>query len=354
MPDFESIKKEYETLLQQLSDPELISNWEKFEELTNKKNSLEKVIEKGKEIEDIQKKIEENKEILKSKEDPELFSLAENESVQLAEKKIILEKEFNFLEQELKNEPKQEEGNEATASSAVIMEIRAGTGGEEAALFVTDLFKMYSKCAQLQGWEQKVLDSNTTEIGGFKEVIFELKGKGVLTKMLNEAGVHRVQRIPTTEKSGRVHTSTATVAVLIKPKTSELKIRPDELKVETYHSSGPGGQYVNKRMTAVRITHLPSGLVVTSQTERSLLQNKSNALSILEARLLERRESAENEKTGGKRRSQIGTGDRAEKIRTYNFPQDRITDHRIKKSFHNIEKIMAGDLEPIFKYPTRP
>ncbi len=232
---------------------------------------------------------------------------------------------------------------------SVIMEIRAGVGGEEAALFVRDLFKMYSKYAARQGWRQKTLDSSLTEIGGFKEIIFELKNGDVLFKMKYEAGVHRVQRIPTTEKSGRVHTSTASVAVLAKPKKAEIKIRPDDLKIDFYHSSGPGGQYVNKRMTAVRVTHFPSGLVVTSQSERSQLQNRENALSILEARLLEKRKTEEVEKIGGERRSQIGKAKRAEKIRTYNFPQDRVTDHRVKKSFHHIEKIMEGDLNNIFE-----
>jgi len=232
---------------------------------------------------------------------------------------------------------------------SVIVEIRAGAGGEEAALFSADLFRMYSKYAQSEGWRQKVLDSRLTELGGYKEIIFELKNGNVFSKMQYEGGVHRVQRIPKTEKVGRIHTSTSSVAILPKPKVAEIKIRPENLKIDFYRASGPGGQYVQKRETAVRITHLPSGIVVTSQTERNQLQNKENALAILEARLLEKKEMEEFEKLSEKRKAQIKWAKRAEKIRTYNFPGDRVTDHRIKKTWHNIEKILNGDLEPIIK-----
>lgn len=340
MSGIEAIKKEYQKIIEQLSDPELISDWEKFEELTKRKGVLEKIIEKEKEIEDLKNKIEENKEILKSREDSELFSLAETEMIQLKEKQIILEKEPKKL---LRSEEETEE------PKSVIVEVRAGTGGKEAALFAADLFRMYSKYASLENWKQKVLDSRPSELGGFKEIIFELKDGNVFSKMKYEGGVHRVQRTPETEKSGRIHTSTASVAVLAKPKKSPIKIKPDELKIDFYRASGPGGQYVNKRETAVRITHLPSGIVVTSQTERNQLQNKENALSILEARILEKKEKEEAEKIGDKRKAQIGWAKRAEKIRTYNFPQDRVTDHRIKKSFRNLEGIMAGKLGPIIK-----
>jgi len=234
-----------------------------------------------------------------------------------------------------------------TEQNSTIMEIRAGTGGEEAALFAANLFKMYSKYAVLQRWKQKILDSHSTELGGVKQITFVIRGENTFSKMKGEAGVHRVQRIPKTEKSGRIHTSTATVAVLAAPKSTEIKIKSDEIKIDVYKSSGPGGQNVNKRMTAIRITHLPTGLVVTSQTERNQLQNKENALSILAARLLEKKEQEEQSKIGGKRKAQIGWAKRAEKIRTYNFPQDRVTDHRIKKSWHNIEEIMEGKLDKI-------
>ena len=233
--------------------------------------------------------------------------------------------------------------------SSVIIEIRAGAGGGEAALFAADLFKMYSKYAASQDWKQKTLDSHLTELGGIKQITFEIKGEDVFSKMKYEAGVHRVQRIPETEKSGRIHTSTATVAVLPKPKSTEVNIRQDQLKIDYYRASGPGGQYVNTRDTAVRITHIPTGLAVTSQTERSQLQNKENALSILSARLLEKKQQEEVSKLGGERKAQIGWAMRAEKIRTYNFPQDRITDHRIKKKWHNLEDIMDGKLDKMIK-----
>jgi len=235
---------------------------------------------------------------------------------------------------------------EKSSSYSAIIEIRAGAGGDEAALFAADLYKMYSKYAESQGWQTKPLDSHAIGIGGFKEIIFEIKGDSY-DKIKHEGGVHRVQRIPETEKSGRVHTSTVSVAVLPKPKKQEIKIRTDELKIDYFKSSGPGGQNVNKRETAVRITHLPTGIVVASQTERNQLQNKENAMAILSAKILEKKEQESIEKLGGKRKEQIGKAMRAEKIRTYNFPQDRITDHRIKKSWHGIEEIMSGKLDKI-------
>ena len=232
---------------------------------------------------------------------------------------------------------------------SVIVEIRAGTGGDEAGLFVRDLYRMYLKYATSQGWSQRVLDSNMSDIGGYKEIIFELNGINVFNQMQNEGGVHRVQRIPKTEKQGRVHTSTATIAVLQKPKKTEININPSDLKIDTYKASGPGGQYVNKTESAIRITHKPSGVVVTSQSERNQFQNKENAMNILAAKILQRQEEADLSKLTEERRQQIGWAKRAEKTRTYNFPQNRITDHRIGKSWHNLEKIIDGDLTPIIK-----
>jgi len=213
----------------------------------------------------------------------------------------------------------------------VIMEIRAGTGGEEAALFAANLFRMYTKFAEKQGWKIAIINSNQTSLGGFKEVVFKLSNSDVYSKLKQESGVHRVQRIPKTEKSGRLHTSTATVVVLPEVKKEELKINPKDLKIDTYRASGPGGQYVNRRESAVRITHLPTGLAVAAQQERTQLANKETALQM------------------AIRRQQIGTGERSEKIRTYNFPQDRITDHRINKKWHNLEDILNGNLKPIIK-----
>jgi len=235
----------------------------------------------------------------------------------------------------------------------IIVEIRAGTGGEEAALFAKDLFRMYSKYAVSSGWQQKILDSKPTELGGLKEITFEVSGSNVFSKMKYEGGVHRVQRIPQTEKKGRIHTSTATVAILPKPKKAQIQIKPEEMRIDFFRASGPGGQYVNKRETAVRITHLPTGLVVTSQTERSQYQNKENALAILEAKLLEKKEEKDLEKLGQERKTQIKWAKRSEKIRTYNFPQNGITDHRAKKSWHNLEDIVEGKLGTVIKALTK-
>lgn len=231
----------------------------------------------------------------------------------------------------------------------VIIEIRAGAGGNEAGIFAQDLLKMYQRYAQNKGWETKILDLNQREIGGISQVTFQIKGDTAFSDMQYEAGVHRVQRVPVTEKSNRIHTSTATVAVLKKPKQEEIQINPSDLKTDFFRSSGKGGQNVNKRQTAIRITHIPSGIVVASQTQRNLDQNRQTALAILAAKLYEQQQEEANSAVKEQRRAQIGTADRSEKIRTYNFPQDRITDHRIKKSFHNIEKIMEGKMDKIIK-----
>jgi peptide chain release factor 1 len=348
MLEIESLKKEYEDLLKQLGSPELLSDWEKFLELQKRKNFLEKIFEKEKEIKETGNKIQENQGIITAQEDQELVTLADTENIQLREREKQLENELTeLLEKGSEEEP--EETKTGGDNLGAIMEIRAGTGGDEASLFAGDLYKMYSRYAQSQGWKIKTLESNQNELGGYKEIIFEIKGNDVFEKLQYEGGVHRVQRIPETEKAGRVHTSTASVAVLPRPKKTTLKIRSDDIKIDFYCSSGPGGQYVNKRHTAVRLTHLPTGLVVTSQTERDQFQNKTNAMAILEARLLEKQMSDESAKMSDKRKSQIGTADRSEKIRTYNFPQDRLTDHRIKKSWHNLEKIINGEIGQIVK-----
>lgn len=349
MTEINRIKKEYDELLKQLSDPELISDWERFEKLSNKKKELEKIIERQKEIDEIRKQTEENKEILRTGEDSELAALAETDNIQLQEKEKTLQKELENL-LNLFNSDAEDIANLSQPLKifdSVIVEIRAGTGGEEAALFAGDLFRMYQKYAVSQGWQQKILDSHPSELAGFKEIIFELKGHNVYNKLKNEGGVHRVQRTPKTEKSGRIHTSTATVVILPKPKSAEIKIKADEIKIDVFRSSGPGGQNVNKRETAVRITHLPTGIIVTSQTERNQPRNKENALSILAARLLEKKTEEEQTKIAGKRKAQAGWAKRVEKIRTYNFPQSRVTDHRIKKSWHNLEKILDGELDEI-------
>jgi len=228
-----------------------------------------------------------------------------------------------------------------------IIEIRAGAGGDESALFAQELYRMYSKYAERAGWKVKVLGSHRTELGGIREIIFEISGKDSMLKMKNESGVHRVQRIPETEKSGRVHTSTASVAVLPKAKASDMEIRIEDIRVDTYRASGPGGQYVNKTSSAVRITHIPSGLVVSSQEGRLQQENRELAMTILRSRLLKQKQEEEAKIRGDLRKQQIGTGERSEKIRTYNFPQDRVTDHRIGKNWSNIKHIMDGHIDEI-------
>ena len=337
--NIEDIKKEYQSVLEKLGKPELVLNWEEAEELMKRKTLLEKLIEKQDEINNINNRIQENKTIISAQEDLELVSLAEAEINQLQEKKESLEKELLSFSAEEKS----------TGPNSIVVEIRAGTGGDEAALFAADLFRMYSKFSQIKEWQQKTLDSRPTELNGFKEITFELKGKNVWLLMENEAGVHRVQRIPSTEKSGRIHTSTASVAVLPKPKKGKVNIKTSDLKIDTYKASGPGGQYVNKRMTAIRITHIPTNIIVNSQNERSLQQNKENALAILEAKILKKQIEEQEKQLKDERKTQIGKAERSEKIRTYNFPQNRITDHRLQKSWHNLEKIMEGELDLITK-----
>ena len=341
--DIEPLKKEYEEILQEISNPDVISDWEHFETISKRKKRLEIIFEKNEELNRLESQEKENTNILSSEEDTELIQLAESELAIVSAEKEKLRKHLKSLIENIdKEEPIIKEG-------PVIVEIRAGTGGEEAALFAENLFRMYSRYAQTKGWELNILNSNRTELGGLKEIIFELKNGDVYSFMKYEGGVHRVQRIPETEKGGRIHTSTASVIVMLKPKKGKIKIVPAELKIDTYKASGAGGQYVNKRESAVRITHLPTNTVVTSQTERSLAQNKENAMAILEAKILESIEKEQEEKTKKERKEQVSSSDRPEKIRTYNFPQDRITDHRISKNWSNIEKIMNGNLDPVIE-----
>jgi peptide chain release factor 1 len=336
----EEVNQEYQQLLTKLVDPESASDASVFQDLLRQKARLEKVIEKSTQLQEVKRQIEESKTLLAGQE-AELAALAEHELKELLEKQKKIEAEIESWMSDVQPSP-------TPAMTAAIVEIRAGVGGEEAALFARNLFEMYAGFGRSQAWQLNLLDANQSDLNGFKEVIFEIHGPGVLEKMKFEAGVHRVQRIPLTEKSGRVHTSTATVAVLAKPKKeSWFQIRSQDVKIDFFNATGPGGQNVNKRKTAVRLTHLPSGLVITSRTERSQLQNKENALAILAAKLNERETAASSAEASGSRRAQIGFAERAEKIRTYNFPQDRLTDHRLKKTWHNLEAILSGKLDDV-------
>ena len=337
--NLEQIKKEYEELSTKLTDPELISHWEEFQEFAKRRSQLEKIVKKAEELQSLKERIEENNQIIATQED-ELSALAQEELNSLLEEEETAEKELTELLQEESSSP-------ADEPDAVIIEIRPGTGGEEASLFAENLFSMYTKYAEQKGWKYTVLDLNETEVGGLREASIEFQGREAFRKLQHEGGVHRVQRIPTTEKAGRIHTSTASIVVLPKPKKAQVHLNPAELKIDVYNASGPGGQNVNKRKTAIRITHLPTGLVVASQASRNQQKNREFALTLLAAKLLQQKEEAEGEKIAGARKGQIGTAARAEKIRTYNIPQDRVTDHRIGKSWHVIEKILQGNIEEI-------
>jgi len=327
----EDFKKQLEQTIEELNEIQSSSDWEKIGKLQKQKQDLEESIEKQKSISNLENQLKDIEKILTTEKDLELVKLAQQEKEQVL---IDLEKTRKQFQ------------NEESGPNSIIMEIRAGAGGDEAGLFAFNLFEMYTKYAEHKNWKVKILNDHRTDVGGYKEVSFQINGEGVYN-LKHEAGVHRVQRIPTTEKQGRIHTSTASVAVLVKPKKQDITIKPEDLQIDTFRSSGPGGQNVNKRETAIRITHLPTGLVVESQNERNQLQNKENALAILQAKLLEQQKLQAQKQMTDKRKSQVGQAMRSEKIRTYNYPQNRITDHRIKKTWHNIEEIMAGNLDDI-------
>jgi len=340
----DELKKQKEELLKKLSNPEFLSNREKFEEASRELKAIEEKMFLLKEIEKLDKKINEAQEILKEANETELIDLA-NEEINKN-----LEKKQNIIEKLQKIEEKENENSDLKNNiSGVILEIRPGTGGEEAALFASDLFRMYQKYANQKNWPVRIIDLNLTSLNGLKEGVLEIKSASAYEDLQYEAGVHRVQRIPVTEKSGRVHTSTATVAVIPQVKNPEIEIKPSDLEISFFRSSGPGGQNVQKVETAVRIIHKPTGLIVSCQSERSQSQNKEKAMEILKNKLFDIENKKRLTDESLKRKSQIGTAERAEKIRTYNFPQDRITDHRVKKSWHNLEEILAGNLDEIIE-----
>lgn len=333
----QSIEDRYEELSQLLVDPAVLADQAQYQKHAKAHADLTEIVTAFREYKKIKKDIEEAKAILNAEDDPELKEMARLELDELEGKIPQLEKQLKILL--LPKDPNDEKN--------VIMEIRGGAGGEEAALFAGDLFRMYSRFTERMGWKIEVLSEHPTDIGGYKEIIFLVQGKGAYSRLKYESGVHRVQRIPATESGGRIHTSTVTVAVLPEAEEVDVQINPNDIRIDIFCSSGPGGQSVNTTQSAVRITHIPTGIVVSCQDEKSQLKNKEKAMKVLRARLLEKAQEEQQGELASARRSQVGTGDRSERIRTYNFPQSRVTDHRIGLTLHKLDLVLDGDLDEI-------
>ncbi len=330
------VEKRYEQLESLLSDPQLLNQQREYSKVAKERAELEEIVSCYREWRKVEREIQENRQLLEEK-DEAIRELAKEELVVLRQRKEDLENRLKFLI--LPKDP-----NDA---KNVLLEIRAGTGGEEAALFAAELFRMYTRYAEFRGWRVEIMSSNPTGLGGFKEIILLIEGKGVYSRLKFEGGVHRVQRVPVTEGSGRIHTSAVTVAVLAEADEVELEIDPKEIRVDVFRSSGPGGQSVNTTDSAVRITHVPTGLVVSCQDEKSQHKNRAKGMKILRARLLERKQEEQRSEIAASRKLMVGSGDRSERIRTYNFPQGRVTDHRINLTLYKLDRVMEGEVDEL-------
>ncbi len=333
----EKIEKRYEELEQILGSNQAISDREQYNRYAKELSDLKDAVSLFREYKEVLKQSKDLEGELSQKHDLDFLELIKREIAELSSRKIDLEDKLK----------KQLTGEDKDLGRDIMVEIRPGTGGLEAGLFAADLYRMYTQYAAAKGWGTEVMSSHYTELGGVKEIVFSVKGREAYKRLKFESGVHRVQRVPETEAQGRIHTSTATVAVMVEPKEVDLVIEPKDLRIDTYRASGPGGQHMQKSDSAVRITHIPSGVVVACQDERSQLKNKTKAMRILAARLLDSKKQEEAKKMAQERKSQIGTGDRSEKIRTYNFPDRRVTDHRINFSLYRLEAVLDGDLDEL-------
>jgi peptide chain release factor 1 len=335
----EEVRRRHAELTERLSDPSVLGRPDLLREVARQHSDLTPLVEAGAELSHVHERLEQARAMTGSGEDPELVELAESEITELEAEAKRLEARIRRLL--IPRDP--------LSDRAAVLEIRAGTGGDEAGLFAADLFRMYTRYAEQRKWKVELLDMSEGERGAYKEVVFVVRGRDAYGELRHESGVHRVQRVPATENQGRIHTSAATVAVLPEAEEVDVEIRDEDLRVDVYRSSGPGGQSVNTTDSAVRITHIPSGLVVTCQDEKSQLKNKVKALKVLRSRLLDARIAEQEAKRSRERRLQVGTGDRSAKIRTYNYPQGRVTDHRIGLTLHRLQEVLNGDLDEIIE-----
>ncbi|WP_284140140.1 MULTISPECIES: peptide chain release factor 1 [unclassified Virgibacillus] len=333
----QSLEDRYHKLNELLSDPEIISDTNKLREYSKEQSGLESVVQAYREYKDVSSQLKDAKEMLEDELDSDMYDMVKMEISELTEAKTELEEKMKILL--LPKDPNDDKN--------VIMEIRGAAGGDEAALFAGDLYRMYSRYAESQGWKTEVIEAHSTGVGGYKEIIFMINGNGAFSKLKYENGAHRVQRVPETESGGRIHTSTATVAVLPEAEDVEVEVHEKDIRVDTFASSGPGGQSVNTTMSAVRLTHVPTGIVVSCQDEKSQIKNKEKAMKVLRARIYDKFQQEAQAEYDETRKSAVGTGDRSERIRTYNFPQNRVTDHRIGLTIQKLDQILEGKLSEL-------